>query len=397
MSIMKEITYNLETDSYYEDVNYYSKEVIAKIEAESSEIITDFMDFIADEELERLRTKEEYLFEFLVLGVLANQYLNNALETSKSSYLVLEKVKKLKTKNSKLVSLIDRIWGSLSTWLLHAEDRSDYSYEFVNKNDFKKLLQWLRVTGKYQLEVERLSKWKEYFNSKFSVEVSYDLKIALNLALWFKEKSKKRLGKYTRNIESFLKNKQHNYLWKSDVMLCSKPEIEYHLNLVGAEIINQSARSDFLATEEKIILAPTCMRNRSAESCQAEEKVKGMKCTHCDRDCNINLISSLGNQGEFEVLLIDHASDFANYLNALKNNNNLGVIIITCALNLLLAGYQSKKFSIPAQIIPLDYCGCNKHWCQGGVATDINLDQLLEVLQADPNDKFIQMRFFNDQ
>ncbi|MGM0501986.1 MAG: DUF116 domain-containing protein [Bacillota bacterium] len=393
---MEEITYNLEQGHYYEDINHYSEQLIANLEQESSKIITEYMNFIEEEEIEDLRNREEYLVEFLALGVLANQYLNDVLETSTSSYLVMQKLFDLKNKYNKLEKVMKLLQGWLSTLLLYSEDRENYNYEFINKEDLKSLIQWLAATGEYEELIKRFKKWQQYFNTKFSVEVTYDLKTALELALWFKEHSKKALGKYTKNVEEFLTKKHHRYVWSENVMFCAKPEIEYHLNMAGIEIINKVLWEEFLAAEEKIILAPICMRNRSAQNCQAQENDLGLQCTHCDRDCNINLISSLGSQGEFKVVLVDQHSNLQSYLEAWENQKQIGLIAISCVLNLLSSSYQLRELNIPAQFIALDYCGCKQYWSKEGVVTDINLDKLLEIIKADPGDKFIQMRFFSD-
>ncbi|MGM0369357.1 MAG: DUF116 domain-containing protein [Bacillota bacterium] len=393
---MEEITYGLNSGDYYEQVNQFSKQVKMKIEQESAPIITDFMEFIERQEIEELRTRDEYLFEFLALGVLANIYLNDALKTAKSSYLILQKLVKLRNKYSKLKPVIDFWRGILSTILLYSDKRESYNHEFVNKDDLKQLIKWLAATGEHKEIVHRFKIWEQYFKTKFSIKLSSDLKVALNLANWFEEQAKEELGAHTKNVERFLEEDARDHLWSDDLLLCAKPELEYHLNMVGAEIMNQALRDDFLATEKKIVLAPVCMRNKTAQECQAQQEEVGLRCTYCDRDCNINLISSLGSRGEFEVVLINHSSDFSKYLKQWAKQSEVGLIGITCVLNLLAAGYELQKLNISGQCIVLDYSGCKQHWSPKGVVTEINLDKLLQTIRLNPNDKFVQMRFFTD-
>ena len=43
-------------------------------------------------------------------------------------------------------------------------------------------------------------------------------------------------------------------------------------------------------------------------------------------------------------------------------------------------GWETRLQGIPAQGLPLDYCGCSYHWHKQGIPTDINLPHLLQVM-----------------
>ena len=394
---MNEITYDLSRGDYYEEIEEFAQEVIAKAEQDHSKIITEYMQFIKREKLEELRSREEYIFDYLLLGVLANLYLNNVLETSRTTYVFMHKLIDFKDKYDKLTGIIDLLQGFLNTTLLYSAQREDYSYEFINKNDLAELIQWLAATGEYQEEIRRFKNWEEYFAAQFSVKVSYDLKYALNFAHWFQNRGVERLGNYTKNVKKFRQGEQSKHLWRQDILLRTKPEEEYHLNMLGAEIINKARRREFLAAEKKVVLAPSCMRKKSAAECRAEEKRLGLQCLHCERDCNINLIDSLGSQGSFEVVIINDDYDFNYYFKQWRAQKKVGLIVITCALKLLLVQYQLQRFNIPSQSLLLDYCGCQRHWSQEGSITNIDLDKLLVKLQKNPGDKFIQMNIYDNQ
>ena len=393
---MDGITYDLKAGDYYDDIKEFAQEVVAKVEKDHSKIIKEYRDFIAAEEIEEVRDRKEYAFELLALGVLANLYLNDVLETSKPYYVFMQNLIKFKAQHSKLEKIIEWLQSFLNTVLLHSAHRDDYNYEFVNKDDLKELLQWLEATGEYKEEVLRFKYWERYFDNKFLVKVSYDLKAAMKLAEWFEEQAQEKLGHYTKNVKKFLKQEQSKHLWRQDILLRTKPEREYHLNMLGCQIMNQVCRPQFLVTNNKVILAPICMRAKNEAQCQAEETELGLQCTHCDRDCNINLIDSLGSQGEFKVLIIDHTHDFDDYFSQWQDQKHTGLIVIACALNLLLVNYKLQRFNIPGQALILDYCGCQLHWSEEGVTTDINLDELLATLRESPQDKFIQMSIFDN-
>jgi hypothetical protein len=48
--------------------------------------------------------------------------------------------------------------------------------------------------------------------------------------------------------------------------------------------------------------------------------------------------------------------------------------------NLVSGGWKAKGLGLPPQCVLLDHCGCRKHWHAQGIATDINMGQLREIL-----------------
>lgn len=394
---MNKITYDLEEGNYNNQIREFAQEVVAKVEEDHAKLITDYMNFIEQKNIEKLRSRNEYIFEFLSLGVLANLYLNDVLATSKASYSFMSKLIEWKEKHNKLESIIKLVQKFLNTVLLHSVQREDYSYEFINKRDVTELIKWLEATDEYQEEVKRFQNWLNYFANNLSVKVSYDLKGALTLAAWFQKQSRQRLSKYTKSVKRFVQGEQSKHLWRTDILLRTKPELEYHLNMLGAEIIDRAQQNKFLETAEKVLLVPTCMRNRAKGECRAKKTEVGLQCTHCERDCNINLLDGLGKQSGFEVVIINHSQKFSDYFRQWSQQDQTGLVVITCALNLLLADYQLRRFNIPGQVLLLDYCGCKMHWSEEGLITKVDLDRLLTKMQQDPQDKFIQLNIFEEK
>lgn len=48
-------------------------------------------------------------------------------------------------------------------------------------------------------------------------------------------------------------------IWRKDVIFCVSRRAEYHLNMVGAEIMNRAYRERFIKTPKKAVLLPACM------------------------------------------------------------------------------------------------------------------------------------------
>ena len=57
--------------------------------------------------------------------------------------------------------------------------------------------------------------------------------------------------------------------YREDFLFCSRKEVEYHLNMVGAQIMNEAYRKEFLKTKEKGLLLPSCMRIKDEKNCKA--------------------------------------------------------------------------------------------------------------------------------
>ncbi|NJM15305.1 MAG: DUF116 domain-containing protein [Bacteroidales bacterium] len=57
--------------------------------------------------------------------------------------------------------------------------------------------------------------------------------------------------------------------------------------MVCAELLNQGYRDNFLKTETKMLLLPTCMRPENSNSCRATLDSEGLKCSLCNPSCNV--------------------------------------------------------------------------------------------------------------
>ena len=79
----------------------------------------------------------------------------------------------------------------------------------------------------------------------------------------------------------------------------------------SAELINRAFRSDYTATETKVVLVPGCMRGRSPEECEAERVKEGLMCKGCLSSCHVNQLREMGRKQNFEVYIIPHASDLS--------------------------------------------------------------------------------------
>ncbi|WP_432408394.1 DUF116 domain-containing protein [Wukongibacter sp. M2B1] len=377
------ITYSLKScdctsDKYYRTVGTFTNEVLFKINQSTEGLISDFQSFILKNNYEDLRSKNEYVFELLLLGVLWRNYIKKAIILGEVPKAFLIRLMNLREKSKIFKVAVDYIKGfSGKVWLLKENNEINDCDRTIE--NMKKLLDWLAASGEFNQEVKRLKQWYDYLSNRSLEEVSNVISMVLDLAEWFDFHSEKALGCFTRNVNKFLEENYHKHKWKEDNVYCGRKRIEYHLNMVGAEIMNRAFREDFLKTEEKRLLLPICMRFHCNSDCKAERSTEGYLCTGCTNHCNVNYLTQMGRKYGIKVFIIPHES--AAFTKGKIEKNKIGIIGVACVLNLASGGWKAKELGFVPQCVLLDYCGCKNHWSDSDEATEINISKLMDILQ----------------
>jgi hypothetical protein len=181
------------------------------------------------------------------------------------------------------------------------------------------------------------------------------------------------------NVDEFLKNSSVRYRWREDRISCTRSRLEYHLNMVGTELMNRAFRNNFNSTDAKAVLLPGCMRWHNDEKCEAKRVPEGLICEGCQKKCRVNQIREMGKNNNFEVYVIPHASDLSLWAPK-PNKPRRGVIASACVTTLVEGGWELKRYDVPAQCVLLDYSGCKKHWHCEGLTTSLNIQELKRIL-----------------
>lgn len=366
---------NINSNQYYCDIKFLADETLFYGEKNLRQVIKDFMNYISANKFETLRNIEEYILEALIIGVLWGVYSNNAKVLTKTNEKILLRLLSLRENEGKMKVYADIIRGFFSTIFLTQKSEDEIDVSFLN---FKKLKSWLIASGEFNEETKRFSNWESYFKILPEEELVNILKSLINYGKWFKNKSEQIVGKYTSNVDPFLQKQKHTHKFKEDIIFTGRQKIEYHLNMVGAEILNRAYKNDFLKTKNKKLLIPICMRYNGEKQCKATVAEDGYICRHCTKECNVNKLSEMGTRFGFEVLIIKHGSSAFRDKNV--NYGEVGIVGVACLLNLLEGGFTARRLNLAPQCIILDYCGCKKHWDNNGIITDINMRKLKEVL-----------------
>ena len=376
---MEKITYFLcesnesSTEFYKKNLNF-SKKVLNKLEDNFSNDINDYMNYINKNNMEQLRSKSEYLLEILMIGVFWKEHVNKAISLSKIPRNILIKLSTLREKES-IKKIVDINRGLLEYLFLNRRSNDKVKISLEN---YKKLVNYLKACGDYKEEAKRLEVWISYFFSLNKNKVEKILTSYLEFAKYFEDISQEVLGIYTKNVNLFLKNIDKKYKYREDFLFCSRKEVEYHLNMVGAQIMNEAYRKEFFNFLEKRLLLPSCMRIKDEKNCKAIKTEEGYICNSCSKNCNVNKYDKLGKKYNFQVYIIPHESSIS-VKNKIKDGH-IGIIGVACVLNLISGGLKAKNLGFVPQCVFLDYCGCKDHWHDKGIITDINMSYLLYSL-----------------
>lgn len=383
---MKTITYNLrlqepDSETYYKHIHRFSTLVYQHTHTKLGYLIEGMAQYCKSLSGVALRTEAEYAVELLTMGLTISTYFGASQKTPKGIVDLLKHLYSYRSEFSSHKQQIDELRGSLmETWMLpHLGDASTNTT--LNRNSFNTLINWLEATGEFTEETKRMRMWQFYFDSTPEMDDSEALKNIQEVFHWFKQSAQHELGKYTVGVQSFLQNEHKSYAGREDVLFCGKGEDAYHLNMVGAEIMNWGFAPTFNATYHKTLLVPGCMRPNNGLKCKANQEGTDITCNKCNKNCNIGKLAKLGELQGFDVYIVPHSSTFTKWLKKWENTTQTGLIAVACLLNLVPGGYEMRNLNIPAQCLLLDFCGCQKHWDAEGFATEINEKKLMEFVQ----------------
>ncbi|RAU94919.1 DUF116 domain-containing protein [Paenibacillus sp. YN15] len=336
------------------------------------------------------RSVEEYAFDLLTAGVLWRVYRFHALGLSPARGRLLRRLAGVRTASPRLKPAADRLratWGS--RWLLvPAADGEARPPEAAvpgapTAAQWQKLCLWLEATGEFNQEAARLRLAADCLAKAPPGAFRATAEAAVDAAAWLAGAGARMLGDYTRQVEDFRAGVAERTTRREDAVLRNRTRVEYHLNLLGAELMNRVYRSAFWAAPKHAVLLPVCLRAHSGQDCAAIRSGCGHTCLRCDKSCRVASVMEMGAAEGFEVILISHESDaFSHRLIDRLLREGTAIVGVACALNLVSGGLRAKAVGLAAQCVILDYCGCGRHWDDaGGFPTDLNLNRLQAILR----------------
>ena len=308
---------------------------------------------------------DEQALEALCIGVYWYLYGTTALDLNGNIHQALANLAEYRRAFPEDKPFIDELRGKLLTKFLFKPFAKNH--EKLTHENLELLINFLEATGDYADQIPHFRNFE------------HDLDDCIGLTRWFCKNSHSYLGSYTSNLDSYLENNHSNHLMEEDVIFYHGHELEYHLNMLGAEIMNRIFRKDFEKRPRKAIILPGCM-NANSKKCRAKEDRLGQVCTFCNPKCNVYKIAK--EYGDYEVYIVSHES--TAFKGAGKEDvDELGIVGITCVLNLISGGWKSSNLSIPPQCVLLEHVACKSHWLEDDIYGEISDDELKAKLESD--------------
>ncbi len=301
---------------------------------------------------------DEESLEALCIGVYWYLYGTTALDLNSNIHQALANLAEYRRAFPEDKPFIDELRGKLLTKFLFKPFKK--SNEKLTSKNLNSLINFLEATGDY---MDQIPHFKNF---------DHDLDDCMILTKWFCENSRNYLGEYTSNLNKYLKNNGNAHLMEEDVIFYHGHELEYHLNMLGAEIMNRIFKEEYDKRKRKAIILPSCMNSNNKE-CKAKEDRLGKVCNYCNPQCNVYKISK--KYSNHEVYIVSHES--TAFKGAKKEDmTELGILGITCVLNLISGGWKSSNLSIPPQCVLLEHVACKNHWLNEDIYAKINEEEL---------------------
>jgi len=244
------------------------------------------------------------------------------------------------------------------------------------------LMDWLLASGEYDDEVARLSGWLSMLDTAPVTDQKRLLARVVGFARSFEAEAERRLLAFTANCESFLSEDWAVRPAREDTVQCSRSPVEYHLNMVGAELLNRAWRADFETRARHFVVMPGCARARTDGACRAERGPVELSCTHCRVGCSVSLGTKCAEAHGARAFAVTHGSSFSRFLESpMLAGGDAGIVGIACAPGLLGAGWRARAHGLGAQCILLDASGC-LHWLDRHRSTTFALEELKRLLTS---------------
>ena len=380
------ITYSLRSnqdnsDEYFSIISAFCGEVIECVSKEMNEVFKEYETWIIGKHLLREFKVEENIYIILNIGILLKIYGSKAMESGRTTEKILSWLVTIRETNAVLKPMADLTRGILSG-ITNFNDRKRSEYSVITLDNLNRLLDWLQASGEFDEVIKKLQGWEDFLASRGSSDVEAFFSKITDLSDWFEARSLARLGRYTENVNQFLKEKHPHYRWREDSLFTGRSRVEYHLNMLGTELMNQMLREDFKKSSQKIVILPPCMKAKADDECLARQTALGEECMHCTPGCRVNQVSKLGEKYGFLVRIIpDDLKIYSGDTSVGGDFKSVGIVGVSCPLTNAQGGLEMIRMGVPAQGLPLDYCGCSYHWHKDRIPTDINFKKLISIIE----------------
>jgi hypothetical protein len=248
---------------------------------------------------------------------------------------------------------------------------------------FMRIMRW---SQEYEEEARRMERFAHFFASLSAGAIRRHLTTLAVFGEWFAQRARELMGDVTERVDDFRMRAAMSEGFREDGALRARREVEYHLNLLSAVVLNGAWRGSFDQKRKKLLALPGCMRPDSGNQCLASETPLGRVCAGCTESCAANQAHQAAERHGIPAVIIEHQSSlFTQQQTEAIRDQGYALIGVACALSLQAGGWKARDAGIPAQCIPLDFAGCARHWAdEQGIATRFET-ALLDAIAAGDN------------
>jgi hypothetical protein len=181
---------------------------------------------------------------------------------------------------------------------------------------------------------------------------------------------------FTPQLDAFLKTISPDH---PDHETFSISERGYHLRMLHIEVMNRIMRNGFLEAKNKVVILPHCLRDFREDDCQYEPGDLDYVCLGCTDECLVNITGTSLSTHTGYHLYISVERDLKKVFEAARlRYEDAALLGVACVPELYQGMSLSRKMSIPAQGVPLNYNLC-KRWMGTAHPTSFNLKQLMKA------------------
>ncbi len=396
------LVYNLrngscDSNAFYAETSRFAEKIVARIDDHAGPILDGYCRHLRVYIEEAPRSRGEYEVEFLTLGMALRRYETAAQALSGWVVTLAQFLILLRRNVPILKAPADWLRAKLSRHFFLPSILSSPECYPLARNDVEqpgpgsplarlsRLIRWLGATGEYEQEALRLKNWRNYLATLTPENARHCMCAAIESFDDFACEAASTLGTFTEGVNRFLSGEYAHRRCREDQVFCGRPPVEYHLNMLAADVMNLGLQDSFKRTARKVVLVPACMRGAKAEVCKARIHGVDMTCMACDPNCAVNRITQRMRKLGARVYLVPHSSGFSRWLDRWERETGVGVTAVACMLNILPGGFEMRSRRIASQCLPLDYPGCKKQWDAKGIPTAINEDRLVRLIAGARN------------
>ncbi len=373
---------NGSSDCFYEEVAHFSDRLLAVIDFRAGDVIDAYATYVQNQKRETPRSHGEYAIEFLMLGLVLRRYSAAAENTPGWIARLAHGLFRFRRVSRRIKPAADFLRAAIARIFLVPKIGDKTPSGWQPLAGLPRLINWLQATGEFEQETPRLQNWRSYLDTLPQVEAERLVETAADLFEWFRGEAARAWAPCTGGVPRFLAGEHRRRGWREDQIFCAKEPVEYHLNMVAAEIMNRGLRDDFVRTRRRVVLVPGCMRGARASKCKARVKDTDIRCAACDPTCDINHITRRMRAQGVDVFIVPHSTGFSRWLERWQREPDCGVTAVACLLNIVPGGLEMRARGIASQCVVLDYPGCQKHWHREGIATALNENLLVRIVAA---------------